>query len=73
MEVDENRPNIRNEASMATDVHLISDSKPTPKWVLLQTVKTQMKCRIMHLFIRVYTVKVKTSIDKKIHLFKITT
>ena len=28
----------------------------TPKWVLLQTVKTQMKCSIMLHFIRVYTV-----------------
>ena len=28
----------------------------TPKWVLLQTVKTQMKCRIMRHFIRVYIV-----------------
>ena len=28
----------------------------TPKWVLLQTVKTQMKCRIMRHFIRIYTV-----------------
>ena len=28
----------------------------TPKWVLLQTVKTQMKCCIMRYFIRVYTV-----------------
>ena len=32
----------------------------TPKCVLLQTVKTQMKCRIMRHFIWVYTVKVKT-------------
>ena len=28
----------------------------TPKWVLLQIVKTQMKCRTMRHFIRVYTV-----------------
>ena len=28
----------------------------TPKLVLLPTVKTQMKCRIMRHFIRVYTV-----------------
>ena len=27
-----------------------------PKWVLLQTVKTHMKCRIMWHFIMVYTV-----------------
>ena len=33
----------------------------TPKQVFLQTVKTQMKCRIMGHFIRVYTVKVKSS------------
>ena len=28
----------------------------TPKWVLLETVKTQMKCHILRHFIRVYTV-----------------
>ena len=30
--------------------------RETPKRVLLQTVKTQMKCRIMRHFIRVYPV-----------------
>ena len=30
--------------------------RETPKWVLLQTVKTQMKCSIMLHFIWVYTV-----------------
>ena len=29
--------------------------RETPKWVLLQTVKTHMKCSMLH-FIRVYTV-----------------
>ena len=33
-----------------------------PKRVLLQTVKTQMECRIMWHFIRVYTVKVEKDI-----------
>ena len=41
----------------------------TPKRVLLQTVKTHMKCSIMPHFIRVYTfVKVKKSSDKRILL-----
>ena len=30
--------------------------RKAPQWVLLQIVKTQMKCRIMRHFIRVYTV-----------------
>ena len=35
----------------------------TPKWVLLQTVKTQMKCSIMLHFIRVYTVSTGKILD----------
>ena len=30
--------------------------RETPKWVLLQTVRTQMKCHILRHFIRVHTV-----------------
>ena len=37
--------------------HILTNSIPeTPEQVLLQTVKTQMKCSIMLHFIRVYTV-----------------
>ena len=43
----------------------------TPKRVLLQTVKSQMKCSIMLHFIQVYTVcKVKRSSDKRIQFKK---
>ena len=40
-----------------------------PLTVLLQTVKTQMKCSIMQHFCWVYTVKVKISSDKIIQYF----
>ena len=40
-----------------------------PKLVLLQTVKTQMKCSIMLHFIRVYTVKVKKIFRQKNTIF----
>ena len=40
-----------------------------PKWVLLLTVKTQMKCSIMLHFIRVYTVKVKKIFWQKNAIF----
>ena len=45
--------------------------RETPKRVLLQTVKTQMKCSIMLHFIRVYTVckGKKRFSDKRIHFF----
>ena len=42
----------------------------TPKWVLLQTVKTQMKCHTMQHFIRAYTVcKGKKDLQTKIQYF----
>ena len=42
----------------------------TPKRVLLQTVKTQMKCSIMLHFIRVYTVcKAKNDFQTKEYIF----
>ena len=45
--------------------------RETPKQVLLQTLKTLMKCLIMWHFIRVYSVfKVKLSSDKKYILTK---
>ena len=41
-----------------------------PKWVLLQTVKTQMKCSIMLHFIRVYTICIgKTDLQTKNTIF----
>ena len=46
----------------------------TRKWVLMQTVKTQMKCSIMLHFIRVYTVcKGKKDIKTKNTFFVIIT
>ena len=39
--------------------HLTLCILETPKWVILQTVKAQIKCSIMFHFIRVYTTKVK--------------
>ena len=46
-------------------------TRETPKRVLLQTVKTQMKCRIMRHFIRVYMVcyDKKRSSDKNYNTF----
>ena len=42
----------------------------TPKCVLWQKVKTQIKCRIMRHFIRVYTVGLaKTYPEKEIHFY----
>ena len=42
----------------------------TPTWVLLQTVKTQMKWCIMQHFSRVYIVKVKKIFRQKNTIFK---
>ena len=43
----------------------------TPKWVLSQTVKTQMKCRIMQHFIRVCTVCWdKINLQRKKYIFQ---
>ena len=51
--------------------------RETPKHVLLQTVKTQMKCSIMLHLIRVYTVckgeKYFRQLNKKTFFFKIIT
>ena len=45
--------------------------RETPNQVLLQTVKTQMKCSIMLHFIRVYTVYKgkERSLDERIQFF----